>query len=85
MNKDTKLNEQPRQLKTGDFVTTKFYGVDKAVVRKITHIGKDSRFGSGYGASADRGMECPCCGKYPAEHEITNVDGSWFIPHENLA
>ena len=85
MNKDTQLNERPQDLKPGDYVTADFYEKDKEVVRRITHICKDNRFGSGYGAGADRGTKCTCCGKYPAEYEVTNVDACWFIPYENLA
>ena len=64
-------------LKVGDKVTTDYWQDEKSVVRKITAIGKDGSFGSGYFASADNGGICPCC-KKPFGTEIRNVDMAWF-------
>ena len=62
--------------KVGDKVTTKFLGVDTKVIREITEISKDHRYGSGYQASADGGETCPHCGH--TAQQIYNVDAAWF-------
>ena len=74
-----RLNDTPGKLKIGDLVTTGYRGDEKDVVRKITLVEKNERYGSGYMASADGGLKCRECGRSFGQ-PINGVDASWFIP-----
>jgi hypothetical protein len=74
-----RLNCDAHKLKKGNKVTTDYDPSASDVVRTITKINKDARYGSGYRASADRGPVCSGCGR-PYSSAIRDVDAAWFIP-----
>ena len=66
-------------LKVGMKVTTEFEHGAAHVVRTITTIKENSKYGSGYSASADGGVPCSCCRRAFA-NPIRSVDSAWFKP-----
>ena len=76
-----KKPEKTTNLKVGMKVTTKFgpSGFED-VVRTLTILEEDSKFGSGFWASADGGEPCKCCGLSPAHPIDKMIDSVWFTP-----
>ncbi len=65
------------KIKIGDLVTTDHVDVEGNVVRRITGIVKNEKYGSGYGISADGGEPCKTCGKLEGT-PIDSIDADWF-------
>lgn len=61
----------------GDLVTTDYDPDSASVVRRVTRIGEDPSYGSGYWASADGGVPCQSCGR-PFATPIHKIDAYWF-------
>jgi hypothetical protein len=64
-------------LKIGDKVKTEYFYEERDIVRTLTSITANHRYGSGYVASADGGEPCPCCGRSPGT-PLLGVDSTHF-------
>jgi len=64
-----------KMFRVGDKVTTDFNGEHYGVVRTVTHICKDSKYGSSYAVCVDGGEPCSKCGKNPTK-EIDWIDSA---------
>jgi len=83
------LNRYPEHMNIGDLVMTVYNNKEEGLVRRIDNIRKDSSFGSGYGATATRGIDAE--GNASLGHPVVAfgtanrlIDAAWFYPYAEI-